>query len=116
DDDDRDEHSVDPDDVLVGGDEIPHPDQTNEELCHDHADESAADTEAYAGEDERYRRWDDEVSPQPALARVEGARDLEQGAVEIPYGLLRVDEDREHREQRHRGDPRRIGERAERAR
>src|SRR5439155_12270184 len=103
--DDRHEHAVDAEDVLVRDDQISEADEADEELRDDHPDQSSSDRKAHAGEDERRRGGQDHVGPQPPLAGREGARDLEQRLIHVAHALLRVDEDREDREQRDGRDP-----------
>src|SRR6266545_4885924 len=106
DDDDRDEHPVDAEHVLVLDDQVAEPAQTDEELRDDHADQPASDREPDPRQDERQARRQDDVAPEPPLARVERSSDLEQSGVDVPHALLGVDEDREDREQDDRRDPR----------
>src|SRR5438270_611931 len=63
DDDDRHEHSVDAEDVLVRDDQIPKTNETNEEFRHDHADQAAADRQPDAREDIGRRGRKDHVGP-----------------------------------------------------
>src|SRR5436190_84631 len=102
DDDDRDEHAVDTENVLVRDDQIAETDEADEEFRDDHADEAAADRQTDSCQDIRHGRRQDHVGPQTPLAGVEGTGHLQQLAVDVPDTLLRIDEDREDREERDR--------------
>src|SRR2546421_1782708 len=104
----RHEGTVHPEYVAVLNDEIAEAHETDQELRDDHADEAPADRESDARQNERRRRRQDHVGPEPPLARVECARHLEEAAVDIADALLRVDEHREDAEQRDRRHARRV--------
>src|SRR5438093_7039352 len=101
-DDDWHEHAVDPEDVAVLDDEITEPDEADEELRDDHADETAADRETDPGEHEGRRGGQDHIGPESPLAGVERPSHFQESAIDVPHSLLRVDEDRKNAKQRDR--------------
>src|SRR5439155_21300495 len=98
--DDQDVREVDTENVLVRDDQIAETDEADEEFRDDHADQAAADRQTDARENVRCRGRQDHVGPQTSLAGVEGTGHLQQLAVDVPDALLRIDEDREDREER----------------
>src|SRR5207237_9701330 len=66
--DDRDEHAVDTENVLVRDDQIAETDETDEEFRDDHADEAAADRQTDSRQDIWHGRRKDHVGPQTPLA------------------------------------------------
>jgi hypothetical protein len=86
--------------------QLPHPEDRDQELADDDALDAADDSQAKAGENFGQRGGEQDLPVERATPGPEAGRHLEEGAADLPDAHLGVEHDHEHGEQEHRHDDR----------